>query len=29
MISPESYYEEHLREKDGRQIMAIIRGLKN
>lgn len=29
MISPENYYEEHLREKDANQIMTIIRGLKN
>ena len=29
MISPESYYEEHLKGKDYRQIISIIRGLKN
>jgi hypothetical protein len=29
MISPESYYEDNLREKDAKQIMTIIRGLKN
>ncbi len=29
MISLESYYEENLKEKDAKQIMAIIRGLKN
>lgn len=29
MISPENYYEEYLREKDAKQIMSIIRGLKN
>ncbi len=29
MISPESYYEDNLREKDAQQIMTIIRGLKN
>lgn len=29
MISPESYYEDNLREKDAKQIRTIIRGLKN
>lgn len=29
MISPENYYEEYLREKDAKQIISIIRGLKN
>lgn len=28
MISPESYYEEHLKEKTKEQIMTAIRGLK-
>lgn len=29
MISPENYCEEYLREKDAKQILSIIRGLKN
>lgn len=29
MISPEYYYEEYLSGKDAKQIMTIIRGLKN
>lgn len=29
MISPESYYEEYLSGKDAKQIMTVIRGLKN
>jgi hypothetical protein len=29
MISPENYYEEYLSGKDAKQIMSIIRGLKN
>lgn len=29
MISPESYYEEHLKGKSEKQILTVIRGLKN
>lgn len=29
MISPENYYGEYLSGKDAKQIMTIIRGLKN
>lgn len=28
MISPEGYYEEHLKGKSAEQIMTAIRGLK-
>lgn len=28
MISPEGYYEEYLKGKNGKQIMTAIRGLK-